>query len=733
MLGALSDTDAVTEALILPERRGSTVSWAWTRFAETIPVARFVGVAALSMAACTVIAGMFGFLLPGVVPIVLFWLVLIILLAVGSWLTLTPHSDELNIAELVLGPVIWTAMMFTWDDNGHVITPIALVYAGVLAAAFYSWQVLTLVLALCVGASLVYVVRWSELSFVGVRGISALAVLALFSVGVHLLRRRVRQVQDTLRSQSSIDALTGLPNRRHVSSMAAGLLASAHRQEREVYALVLDIDRLAVINQQAGSDVGDEVLAAFAASVRAALRPEDMLIRVGGEELLAAGVVRSQFEAVRIAERLRLQVRRSEVPVMVTCSIGVATARPGSGVDPVEWLWNLTAIAEESLAAAKASGRDRVTPARQSGDVLGDALELVTARAATVSSRVVAEPVPVKPVVWTSPTRIARITGALALAGSLLIALTLRQPPMLSSPEALIMSGAACAYVLSAGWLVVRPTQFRLTLPLTVFAADVIWATSALLGAESDGYISSLSGLIMCGFAAWLFSRRVFVSQLVITFPLMFVVVRGAGLGILESILVALLHASTLVAAAVAFYLLRLHSEHLIAQSAASATTDPTTGLANRRLLTQRAPGLVAEAARQQVAVSIVLVDILDFWQINEKHGYAGGDRVLADTGRALYRSSRAEDTLLRLGGDNFLIVCVGDPEEARRVADRAATAMAGVTAFGAPLASRVAMASGWPQRGEEAVPWLMQLIEQVDEDMRAERAAAAQLTASGI
>lgn len=703
------------------------MSWAWSRVSEVVPVEQLVGLAAFALAACTVVAGLLGALLPGPMPLVMFGVVLVVLLGFGGFLVLAPHRGPRVLPILlVFGPIVWMAMVFTWADHGWVVTPIALVYAGALAGAFYSRDVLTLVVALCLGAGTVFVVEYSappsmvastDRSQLAVRAVALVATVVIFSVGVHLLRRRVTHVREALRARSTIDALTGLPNRRHVNAVAGQLLAAAHRQDREVYTLQLDFDRLATINQESGDDVGDRVISTVARIARQALRPEDMLIRSGGEVLLAAGVVRSQFEAVRIAERLRIAVRRADLPVAVTCSIGVAAARPGTGVDATEWLWNLAAIAEESLAAAKASGRDRVTGARQSGDVLGDALELVTTRSTNERSDP-AVPVPVKEIVWTAPSRIARVTGSMMLIGALLLAVAMQVTPTLDSPMSAIFAMAATGCVGIAALLVLRPSASSDLLPILIFCADVIWAGSSWVSGEGDGYISSLSGVIMCGFAAWLFSRPYFIAQQVVMFPLTFVLVRGAGLPVGSAIWVSLLHAGTIVLAAIGLYLLRLHSEFLIRQTAASATIDPTTGLANRRLLAERAPALVAGAARQEVAVSVVLIDLIDFWLINERYGYRGGDKVLATVGQALYRSSRSEDTLLRLDGDNFLIICVGDPEDARRVADRTAAVMGAVSAHGGPVPSRVAMASAYPQAREDAIPWLLQLVAQVSDDM---------------
>ena len=82
---------------------------------------------------------------------------------------------------------------------------------------------------------------------------------------------------------------------------------------------------------------------------------------------------------------------------------------------------------------------------------------------------------------------------------------------------------------------------------------------------------------------------------------------------------------------------------------------DALTGLANRRfILTQRA-GAVSAARRHGRALSVAIVDIDHFKRVNDEHGHAAGDAVLAAVAHSMREHIRAEDQLGRLGGEEFL------------------------------------------------------------------------------
>ncbi|HEX5781875.1 MAG TPA: diguanylate cyclase [Solirubrobacteraceae bacterium] len=110
---------------------------------------------------------------------------------------------------------------------------------------------------------------------------------------------------------------------------------------------------------------------------------------------------------------------------------------------------------------------------------------------------------------------------------------------------------------------------------------------------------------------------------------------------------------------------------------------DPLTGLANRRFILTQLGGMVSGARRHQRPLTAAVIDVDHFKAVNDTHGHAAGDKVLADVAHALREHMRAEDQLGRLGGEEFLAL-LGDTgvETASAALDklRASVREAGVT-----------------------------------------------------
>jgi diguanylate cyclase (GGDEF)-like protein len=171
-------------------------------------------------------------------------------------------------------------------------------------------------------------------------------------------------VGENLRQMALTDALTGLPNRRHFFSLGEALLLEPGLEP--MAALMLDIDHFKGINDRYGHQAGDDVLREVALRLRSALRHQDHLARLGGEEfaVLVSGL--SAADVIEVAERLRHAVAAAPAmtgadEIEVRISIGVAQRRDD------ESLSLLLQRADKALYAAKAGGRNRVV-----SDVLVD-------------------------------------------------------------------------------------------------------------------------------------------------------------------------------------------------------------------------------------------------------------------------------------------------------------------------------------------------------------------------
>lgn len=155
------------------------------------------------------------------------------------------------------------------------------------------------------------------------------------------------------------DELTGALNRRALHARAPALQAQAGAAGETLALLVTDLDHFKHINDSHGHAAGDEVLRQVVALLRAQLRRDALLTRVGGEEFVLLVPVQDAAAAQRVAERLRAAVGRQPVQVAgqalrVTASIGITLLAPDEPLDAA------LARADAALYRAKTGGRDRV-------------------------------------------------------------------------------------------------------------------------------------------------------------------------------------------------------------------------------------------------------------------------------------------------------------------------------------------------------------------------------------
>jgi diguanylate cyclase (GGDEF)-like protein/putative nucleotidyltransferase with HDIG domain len=114
---------------------------------------------------------------------------------------------------------------------------------------------------------------------------------------------------------------------------------------------------------------------------------------------------------------------------------------------------------------------------------------------------------------------------------------------------------------------------------------------------------------------------------------------------------------------------------------AAQASTDPLTGLANRRSLHERLAAEVARSQRHGGTLSVAVLDIDHFKQVNDLGGHDAGDVVLVQVARCLEDQARAEDILGRFGGDEFAWVMPETTREQALVAVERARRLIAMTA----------------------------------------------------
>ncbi len=168
-----------------------------------------------------------------------------------------------------------------------------------------------------------------------------------------------REEATRLRGLALTDALTGLPNRRYLTTAIESWLAGSERTGRPFGLLLADVDHFKMINDRHGHGAGDETLRVVARSLVAGTRGDDVIGRWGGEEFLGLAAGANLAGARLAAERLRVLVARSEVRVAdsvvhPTISVGVTVA---SAHDTAAMAVDR---ADRALYRAKSRGRNRV-------------------------------------------------------------------------------------------------------------------------------------------------------------------------------------------------------------------------------------------------------------------------------------------------------------------------------------------------------------------------------------
>ncbi|WP_254277331.1 sensor domain-containing diguanylate cyclase [Halomonas sp. 3H] len=160
-----------------------------------------------------------------------------------------------------------------------------------------------------------------------------------------------------LRRLSDTDDLTGSANRRKLMDRLDEEISLSNRHGTPLSLMMLDIDHFKRINDTHGHLQGDEVLKSLAEICRQALREEDLVARLGGEEFALLLPLTPQSRCHGLAERLRRRIAQHDFGLEgtpVTVSIGIAEHRIGDSRDA------LIARADHHLYAAKRGGRNRV-------------------------------------------------------------------------------------------------------------------------------------------------------------------------------------------------------------------------------------------------------------------------------------------------------------------------------------------------------------------------------------
>ena len=174
---------------------------------------------------------------------------------------------------------------------------------------------------------------------------------------------RLQQELMNARSEALLDPLTGVFNRRGFEAQMRNLAANPEMQGKQVSFLMLDIDFFKKINDTYGHLFGDKVIRVIAEVLKAQVKGQDSVARLGGEEF-AVILPDTPLQGARtVAEHIRQLIERGKIRRLdkdesvggITISAGIAACDVGA-----DWLATL-GYADEALYASKQGGRNRST------------------------------------------------------------------------------------------------------------------------------------------------------------------------------------------------------------------------------------------------------------------------------------------------------------------------------------------------------------------------------------
>jgi diguanylate cyclase (GGDEF)-like protein len=178
---------------------------------------------------------------------------------------------------------------------------------------------------------------------------------------------KMKALRDAFAYDASMDALTGVLNRRGLAARAGEAVAIARRHERPLACLILDLDRFKAINDSYGHAAGDRVLQETAQRIGSNVRASDIVGRYGGEEFLLLLPEANEDGGVAAAEKLRrvisatpIEVPTADGPVLLTLEVSIGVAGWSDELVDAEALY---AEADRALYEAKRRGRNCVVSA----------------------------------------------------------------------------------------------------------------------------------------------------------------------------------------------------------------------------------------------------------------------------------------------------------------------------------------------------------------------------------
>lgn len=494
--------------------------------------------------------------------------------------------------------------------------------------------------------------------FVHVLAFGMLTVVsAHHAEALRVLRRRLARL-------AAVDPLTGCLNRGAFDRQLAAEIARAGRRGEPVSLVLLDLDGFKRVNDTRGHGAGDDLLAWVGRTLRASVRPHDVVGRIGGDEF-AVLLTEGADDVPATAERLR-----DALAERIPSSAGHATW-PEDAADEEQ----LRHRADERLYADKGTrtgrghGADAWSGPRAEDPAEEEDVTVARGRWGRLVQRVRSSSATVAEDRWRLTLVQIGSFGGLSCAVALVYVLAFAERAPVAAtvvPCVVGMVVGALAVVLSRRLARVRVRR------LVVTALNAMNIVLVLVVAGPDGGVHSplvvgiLNSVPLVALSA---PVRVAVPHIGV------LLAAYGGLAAVVGV-----EDWWWVASHMGVYLSLAYSYGTHARAARqrwrelrrASRSDALTGCLNRRGFEERFAAALARSERTGAPVSLLVLDLDGFKAVNDTRGHAAGDELLRWVGQRLRAACRVCDSVCRLGGDEFAVVLPDtDAAGAERLAAR--------------------------------------------------------------
>lgn len=194
-----------------------------------------------------------------------------------------------------------------------------------------------------------------------IRNSIVLTIIILLAIGVVFSFSVIKNITDpidTLANEAHTDALTGLPNRKHLKEVLGHVLSKAKLENSIIAVMFLDLDGFKSVNDTYGHDTGDLLLKEVAIRLNGCIRQSDIVARLGGDEfivLIHGPKETKNIETIaeKIIHALGKEFDLNGIVVKVSASIGICVF-PDHALDAEEMLHK----ADQAMYEVKKTGKD---------------------------------------------------------------------------------------------------------------------------------------------------------------------------------------------------------------------------------------------------------------------------------------------------------------------------------------------------------------------------------------